>query len=502
MAVTTIDTNTAQDAPARRKHVATGEPKGGARPGAGRPPVNGTPKPSAEPAPLGEGSFWEWLDGLPKEAWSQNLICYVWRCGPLIDTGNGKPTSITKLSQPFDVNMILETYGSGLYRFDVCETPPAPKQKGQCLRRAYEMILDMRYPPKIPLGTWIDDSRNASWQWCKPDLEAEVEARKVQPQQPQGNSLGDLLDLQLKLKELSGDKSDSAGMVAILVQLLQNQDPSKQVETAKALMEMAGGGKQQDTGMGLLVQILRDELNATREEMRFLRNQTPTDPLKTSLDTLKGVVGALGELGMNLNPGHSKANPAESITATIGDIVSKVIEKGAELGPALVEAYKFGKDRDYQIAMQKQQQPQPRNAERPWEYKAPEQPAAPAVAAPPPTQQPPAPPPQNGPMTPQLLFAKWGALIQGVFPYLQDHFLNYGGADFQDWFVEHKGLDTWNAFKKDATPELLTQATQMHPQLKSIFTPEEKVLAFFTDMMDETGDDEQDDDEDIPAVTQ
>ena len=116
---------------------------------------------------------------------------------------------------------------------------------------------------------------------------------------------------------------------------------------------------------------------------------------------------------------------------------------------------------------------------RPWEYKAPEQPAAPAVAAPPPTQQPPAPPPQNGPMTPQLLFAKWGALIQGVFPYLQDHFLNYGGADFQDWFVEHKGLDTWNAFKKDATPELLTQATQMHPQLKSIFTPEEKVLAFF-----------------------
>ncbi len=499
MAVTTITSQASPDAaePPKRKHVATGnKPPGGARPGAGHPVTNGnSQKVPSEPAPLGDGSFWEWMDNLPREAWSQNLIAYVWRCGPLIDTGNGKPTSIAKLAQAFDVNFILENYGSGLYRFDVCETPPAPSQKGKCLRRAYEMVLDMRYPPKIPMGTWIDDTRNSSWAWCKPDLEAEAASRSAQPQQQ--NSLIDALDVVAKMKEITGGNADP-GMAAVVLQLLQNsqealrdyQDPAKQVATIKSLMDMAGGGQKQDSGLALMIEMMREQNRELRADIRAMREQQTGDPLKTSLDTLKSVAETLQGLGMNLNPGTSRRGHDNEIASTIGDVLTKVIDKGSEVLPVIVEGYKYGKDRDLQMAMHGQQQQQ----NKPWAYDPSKpQAVAPVAAAPTPT----APAPSNQPMTPVTLFSKYGALIQSVGQILVDHFQNLSGGEFREWLIERKGLDLWNTFRADVTPELLTEAVTSHPQLKAIFTPPERALEFFQDMLDEDDEDGQGD-EDTP----
>jgi len=486
MAVTTID-NSAPETP-KRKHVATGQkPPGGARPGAGHPVTNGNgSKSSTEPAPLGEGSFWEWTDNLPREAWSQNLIAYLWRCGPLIDTGNGKPTSIAKLSQAFDVNFILENYGSGLYRIDVCETPPAPGQKGKCIRRSYENVLDMKYPPKIPMGTWIDDPRNASWQWCKPDLEAEAESRKAQPPQ-QSNTLGDLLDIQLKLKELNGDKPDNS-MTAVLVQLLSNQDPTKQLELTRAMMEMADSKRSSggETAMALVVQILREQLQSVQEDLRAMRSAGPPDPFSG----VKPVLELLSNLGVNIGGAAPRSNPGDTLATTLGDIATKVIDKGADLAPLIIQAYQFGKQKDLEIAVHGKKEPPQTNPDRPWEFKA-------NAVAPPEQQQQPAPAevvqsiPQ--PMTPQGLYLKYKGLIQSIFPFLQDHFKRTNGDEFREWFIESKGTDTWSAFKKDATPELLIQLIGMTPQnIKDVFAPPEAVQAFFHDMLDEEGADARD----------
>ena len=103
-------------------------------------------------------------------------------------------------------------------------------------------------------------------------------------------------------------------------------------------------------------------------------------------------------------------------------------------------------------------------------------------------------------MTPPLLFVKWGNLIREIFPQLKDHFDNRNGDDFRDWFLDRKGGDLWAAFKKDATPELLTQLTQMAPDLKVIFTPEDKVLLFFANMLDDEEEEDDDTGMDVPIV--
>lgn len=497
MASITIDKNAGPQLaePPKRAHVATGKPKTGRPPGGpggpGRPPLNGSAKPSAEPTALGEGSFWEYLDNLPREAWAQNLICYVWRCGPLIDTGNGKPTAITKLAQPFDVNFILENYGSGLYRFDICETPPAPGQKGKCLRRSYEMVLDMRFPPKIPIGTWIDDTRNANWQWCKPELEAEQASRSTPAQlapQSATSAAVDALDLVAKIKEISG--GDDPGLSGIVLQMLQNsqealrnyQDPVKQMATLKSLIDMAGTGKKEDGGMTLVVEILRDEVRALRSDLSAARSQPQSNPL----DAVKPVLELLSSLGVNLGGGGGGGRGGDSIASTVGDVITKVIDKASDIAPTIIQAYQFGKTKDLEIAMHGKTAA---NA-KPWEFDPAARPAA-VATTPSPTAAPP--PVQTGPMTPQSFFLKWQALFNEVYSRLIDCFNNETGDDFRDWFLDRKGGDTWAAFKKDATPELLTQLTQMHPQLKAAWTPEDKVLLFFANMLDDEGDEDEDD---------
>ena len=61
-------------------------------------------------------------------------------------------------------------------------------------------------------------------------------------------------------------------------------------------------------------------------------------------------------------------------------------------------------------------------------------------------------------------------------------------------------MNWWNEFKADATPELLLEGVASHPQLKLMFTPQDKVLLFFSDLLnDDDGDDEVEDDPPIIA---
>jgi hypothetical protein len=453
----------------------------------GRPRNDGRPtgsKPAI--APLDDEHFWEELDSTPKDAWQQR-ICYLWRTAPILDlSGGGKPVTVEKIVHPFDSAYILNTHGSGGYRFDISEIPK-DGSKQRRIRQSYQMLLDQRYPPKIAYGTWIDDPRNAEWAWCKPALLEE--AAKVAGPQQQNNSLGDLLDIQLKLKELNGDKPDTTGMAAILVQLLSNQDPAKQLEMTKTVMEMAEGKRAPtDTGMSLVVEVLREQLRSVQEDLRALRSVPPPDPF----GGVKPVLELLQNLGVNIGGPAGRSNPGDALATTLGDIASKVIDKGADIAPLIVQAYQFGKQKDLEIAMHGQPQP---NA-RPWAYDA-NAPKPPLVAAPPPPQAPtPATvvTPPDQPMTAQTLFMKYRGLIEAIFPFLQDHFKRTNGDEFREWFIESKGTDTWAAFKKDASPELLVQLIGMTPpHIKAVFAPDEAVLVFFQDMLDEEGADKRDD---------
>ena len=492
MATTTVDPPAGPRAVPQTQKTPLGRPRND-----GKPPGS-VPKSVKASITGDDESFWEEMDSTPKDAWNQR-ICYLWRTSPILDlSGGGKPVTIEKIVHPFDATYILNTHGSGGYRFDISEIPKdGSKQKR--IRQSYQMLLDQRYPPKIAYGTWLDDPRNSEWAWAKPALLEEAQ-RIAAPQAAQtpAEALVDYLDVATKVKELTGG-NDDASLSKIVVTMLQNsqtalrdyQDPAKQMATLKAMIEMAGGAsKSEDSSTtAMLLKMLIDQNKDLRQEIRESR-QNPSDPFEAFSKVLNLVTG----LGVNIGGnGGGPVHRGDVIASTVGDIVTKVVDKAADLAPAIIQAYQFGKQADLQIAQHGQQKAA---NPRPWEFQAN---AAPIATAPPPAP-PLAPPPvaapapiPTGPMTPQLLFQKWGNLIREIFPQLQDFFRNQTGDDFRDWFLDRKGGDLWASFKKDATPELLTALTQMAPELKAVFTPEDKVLLFFANMLDD--EEEEDDDE-------
>lgn len=142
------------------------------------------------------------------------------------------------------------------------------------------------------------------------------------------------------------------------------------------------------------------------------------------------------------------------------------------------------------------QQRQQQQTDKPWQMPPPT-PTPAAVAPPVAVPQPAAsvPPAAPGPMTAPLLFQKHGNAIGRHIQAIIDHFKNKDGLELQDYIVEREGLNWWNEFKADATPELLLEGVTSHPQLKLMFTPQDKVLLFFSDLLSEDdGDDEVEDD--------
>ena len=472
----------------------------------GRPRKDGYPAGSAPAPPIApngpDDTFWEELDAISKDAWQGNLICYLHRTGPILDlSGGGKAVAIEKITHPFDLAYIVNTHGSGGYRFDISQIPK-DGSKQRRIRQSYQTIIDQRYPPKISYGTWIDDARNAEWAWAKPALLEEAQ-RVAAPAQGQSAMDGvvDALDVVAKIQEISGGKADPS-MNGVVLQMLQNnqealrayQDPVKQMSTLKALMEMAGGGKQQDSGMSLVVEILRDEVRALRADLQSARAVPQVDPFTSSMGTVRGVLEMLSGLGVSVG-GVAKVAAGSGVAEVVGDVVNKVFDKLADATPLIVEGWKHAKDRELQIAMQGGQPgtPQAQPNRRPWEFDPNAKPVAAAAPQPAPAAAPPSPPPVDQPMaqTPQGLLGKYGTLIRDILPALEDHFKNEDGSTFRNWFIDRKGHDLWIAFSVDATPELLRDLTQMLPvQRRAIYQPPEKVLAFFVEML--TGDDDED----------
>lgn len=475
---------------------------------AGRPPKPIAPPPSAE-----EGSFWEWLDSIPRDDW-QNLICYVWRTGPFLNLSqtSGKPISLEKVAQPFDVNYMLKTHGSGGYRFDVCYSQPNGTEKKR-IRQAYETIIDMRYPPRVPAGEWLDDPRNKEWAWCKPELEAAEKHRVLEaaaklngtaePQQSKTEELSDMLDLVNKLKPAEGNAN-----TALLLELIKMNDPSKAFTLAKEIAGMAAPAPQnQDNSItAMLLKFLMEDRRALMDQ----RANAP-DPLESATKLITGAKGLFEGMGMGLggpagNPG--KPDMATAVVSTIGDIIGKAVDQFGPYFPQVLGVIQHVKDRDYQIAQLAQQRNM--DPQRPWAYQGPAQPQqqrpAPPVNAPPVNAA--APPPVNtpapapAPMTPQVLFQKYQQLFNRQFTALQHAFKHEDGFYMMDIAIEQEGRANWDEFRKDASVELLMGLVNAIPQLQQIFTPADEARAFFAELMSDPDaarpDQEDDEDETLP----
>ena len=475
MATTTAQEPRLQEVPPAEK-----EPKRkGPAPGTGGRPPGIVMKPTP---PADTGSFWQWIGSIPKDDW-QNLICYVWRTGPLVDlSGNGKPITIEKICQPFDSDYMLKTHGSGSYRFDVCHIKPDGTEQKR-IRQAFETLMDLKYPPRVALGDWIDDPRNKNWEWAKPELEA-AQQQRVQANVPQAqNKTAELKEL----LSLVGEITPKDNSTALLIELLRQQDPTKMLGLAKeiAALNQTAAANGDGSMQMMFMKFLLEEM----KEARQLRAQPQENPLKVATELLTGAKSLFENMGVGGPSVPVKLDTGAVIVQQAGDVIGKIVDGLGQHVPSLIALFHHIKDRDLQIAQIAAARNM--NPQRPFEYAGPT--ATPAVAQSQPSAPAPAAPSEPQQMTVPVFFTKYQALLQRNLPFLTDHFSNEDGYVFQDHIIDREGRNQFNEIRKDASVDLLMQLVQGHPQLREMFHPPEKARQFFEEFLSDP------DQEPVPA---
>jgi hypothetical protein len=442
-------------------------------------------------------TLWEYTSGFSSDDWTQH-IGYLWMIDPMIDRRMaGKPKSIDKYSRPFDLQLIKEEHGSGNYRLDFCRIA----RNGNAQKRIHQEyfgIIDMKYPPRLPYGEWLTWPENKDWLWAAPLLKKEADEVRIQAE-GSNKSTNDAADAKgifntilQGVQTLRGDSSENEGLAAAVLGMVSaNQDrmmalsdPVKQMGTIKALLADLTP-KHDDSGLKLIVDLLREDLKEARKEsaevrreLAEIRNAPQKDLLSQMIDNapkLKEVAAFLGFSGKS------------SSGTDWGGIVANAVDKLSDHVPAFMEAWKYSKTAAGQA-------PAAVTPFRPGvvtnntpQVSSPA-PAA-AAAAPPPTA------PEGGATPPpaaaddaseaerieaakkRMAFAngKYGNLLKTVAPHLVDHFRSeMTGYDFRDWLIDRHGRNNWTALRDEVGPETLCQLAMAHPMLRpALSSPDE-----------------------------
>lgn len=155
------------------------------------PPATAAAPPSdPKPAPPKTPTFFQTMNKVPKADWGPRANIYLYRVEPMIDrTRSGESKFINNYAEPVNEDRIMADHGSGRYKLILNFRKPGA-ETGDIIDSIYMDILNMKYPPKIPLGEWTDDPRNRKWAWAK-----EASAGPVAPAQPAATGVETFVDV-------------------------------------------------------------------------------------------------------------------------------------------------------------------------------------------------------------------------------------------------------------------------------------------------------------------
>jgi hypothetical protein len=451
----------------------------------GRKPANGASTSSnprvdyiplpADIKPLGDGEEgFEWLANFSGDQW-QNLIAYLWRVSPIHDRKfSGKATAIGKYAKRFDTETVKLDHGSGGYRVDVCYCRPdgnGSKRIGQW----YFQIMDLDYPPRLPGGDWLNDPQNSDWKWAEAGIKARDAGAAASPQLVQDPAA--LFQTVLAgVKQLQGDQPENASLaIAMFDMVTKNQtamlalnDPARQLETLQSLLTLAKPAEKATDDAKpymLVIELLRDDLKETREEMRAIRESQSNrkDLFSELLENLPRIKEAAHALGF----GSTRPGAA---TTDWADVIKSSVEKLADHIPGVINHLS-------------RQDPGPRAVQRRKET-ASETPAA-RVS---PTGE------EDSELTAeqQKILDRWGPTIEQAAPFLIDHYrADLGGIEFQRWFTSRFGSLNWGALRDEVGAEALTELAMKNGHLRSVLQPREKLLKFLKDFFSDIVEDDE-----------
>jgi hypothetical protein len=455
-----------------------------------------------------DAEFWEWLGAFSGDQW-QNLIMYLWRIEPITDrrTG-GKPTHIQKYSYRIDIDTVMQEWGSGIYRLDVCQVNPATGGSKR-IRQHFFSINNPNHPPKIPVGDWIDEPSNAMWKPFKQKmLEAEAERNGevlAKQQQQTGTSAADanaLFQTIFTAVKGLGNGEDSHGLASQLLamltatqaQMFAMSDPKKQMEFVDQMLR-----QRNPSGPDPMLTFLQAELRDSRKDLRDAiakLDEMRSELLKPRdvLEDIERIGGAMEKFGSLL--GYKKVGSKTDSGNGVVALVDKVVDKLTDQLPVI---FNYLEQRERTVAAgNRTSNPNQWPGTPPAAGPLPAADALPAAAAP-------------GSVAPEAieqekrrleeLGQRFAHLLGPAAPFMVDHFTRQlTGYDLRDWFREAHGAVNWAAFKREVGAERLTAMVVMHPQLTSIMQPPEEVLGFFREFFTEPGQEELETEESVPPL--
>jgi hypothetical protein len=169
-------------------------------------------------------TFWERVREIRAEDWGPRYTVYLYRIEPVIDrlvSANQKYLRI--YSEAITEEQIMAEFGSGKYRaMLVCKKPGT--EQGQTSDTFVFEILNLKYPPCIPKGEWVDDPRNKRWAWAKePEPQLKPGLAEV------ADAFNTFTDMQDRIREQVAPKTEGTGPTSQLKDL---------VEATKSMAEM------------------------------------------------------------------------------------------------------------------------------------------------------------------------------------------------------------------------------------------------------------------------
>jgi len=139
---------------------------------------------AAKQAAENSHNFLESCARVNKADWGSRAIIYLYRSEPIIDRSrSGDYHYIDKYSEPITEDRILTDHGSGKYRVMLNFQRPGA-DSSTTLDSAVITLLNIKFPPKIAPGDWVDDPKNNKWAWAKESF----------PKPPSANGTGQVLE--------------------------------------------------------------------------------------------------------------------------------------------------------------------------------------------------------------------------------------------------------------------------------------------------------------------
>ena len=258
-------------------------------------------KPRASKTP----TFAENMAKVAKADWGPRANIYIYRTEPIIDrTRSGDPKYLDVYAHPVNEDRVMADFGSGRYKLILNFRKPGAAT-GDLIDSDYMDILNMKYPPKIPLGEWTDDPRNKKWAWAK---EANGIPTTPAPA-PASSGLETVVDVMRATNEMRRDIREEIQASAPVAPPppLAAPDP---FDTAAKIMAMRAN----DPMMAVMMELLKNANTANeasrQREYELLRERATAAPAVPQKNIL--------EQALELASNPEKLEPLKKLASAFG----------------------------------------------------------------------------------------------------------------------------------------------------------------------------------------